>query len=1630
MRPTTLPVSILLLIAHPARADGPTDPPDKGGTRPEALSLPSGPGSLQGMGESVNAEPATGALTLVVPVTLPPGPRHFEPDLSLHYGSRTGNGPIGLGWSLALPEISRRTTRGLPRYAEGQGPPSDELLWMGKRLIQVGSDVWRLRVEGEFTRIVSLGGAADGFRADRRDGSKVFLGTSAASQLSAGGRIFRWLPERALDPFGNEIVYRYSRDQGQLYLSEVRYGAVGSPQARAVFTYENRADVQLDLRAGFPIATAQRLVSIATFVGGDPGEPVRRVALRYASAPGISRLSSAQSCGSDGTTCLPALSFTFTGADPAQAVVQTLVAPAVSLGDADSALLDVDGDSLPDIVRLTALGATVWRNLGPEGFAAAMPLVGAPGVDLSSPGVAFQDMDGDGRADLLMALGTFGEDGYVYLPASGAGLGASVAVTSPLNLPPSSAQLRWIDLDGDGRVDALSGQTDGWTLYLNQGDGNFGAPTAIDSPLPGLALDDHRVRLADMNDDGLVDIVLLQSGILQVLTNQGFGSFSAPQPMSGVPDVQGDDQRLALGDADGDGLPDLYYVASGRLSLWLNRGDGSFGEEMRLPNAPSYDPLSTTVRLVDLLGNGTRGVLYSGSQDGRPFLWFFDPTSGQRPGLIAGVDNGMGGVRGVTYRSTGQMMAEAAAAGLSWSTFAPFPQSLVVGIALDDGVSVVETEVRSYSNPRYDGSEHLFAGFAEERRELPADGHAAGLVEETVFHTGAAEDLCLVGRAASQSQSTASGVLMRKTTHQVVAQPVVAGLLGEVAAFAAQVVTTRELWEGQTTPLREQARFGFDGHGNLIDRYDDGRIGGPLDPSGDHLRYAYAEDENLWILGLVSEKEVERATGGRIALERRTYDQRPLGVVTRGAQTGAESWIADDQFVVTRTNVVDEHGNITAWVDADGRRVEVDYDSVLHQYPIEERHFPDASGRSLRFDVAVDPATGQPLWFREADGALTRYGWDPLGRLISIERPSDPSGDPGELRRYELGPQLRSLQRLRRATSGTSYALQEADLYDGLLRPLAHVTSAEEGAFAVSERVQRDVQGHAAVRFVPFFASALTAVDPAPTTARSEESYDTLSRTVRRALPAGGETRWAFGPGNVTVFDAEAAGGRASPERRWLDWKDRVATVDTDLGGLQPASYAFERDPLDHVLSRRGPLGVMATATYDGLGRLVDLIDADSGHTRWAYDGMGHPLSRSNAAGQTLRWTYDGAGRVLTEDDDEGPRATYRYDLAAEVFGRLGEVEDRSGITRYAYDGAGRLAGFVVSQAGITLSLGFDYDEADRLQRVHFPDGQVMEYRYGSRGLVTSIPGLLDGASYDAAGQPLARAFANGVRVQVGRDAAERVVEVGATDGTGSLLSVVYELRQSGALLSSTDEAGKTEFELDDQERLIAELSPQGPRRQAFDSAGRLLSRTAEPPDTRLPGETTTFGESGGPDALSHDEGGEYRYDAMGQRTRSRQLALTYDAAGQLLAASSEGLSASYRYAFDGQRRSRRAHLPDGRETSVLQFGPWVEIDDGVLWEHVVAGAERIASLSGDLSKAQALGARAIGSSGCSSALGDPTLGVLVLLVGLGRRRARPDRRARGPQRAGRQLLAQSLPKSCTPPSTSLGWLSGRLPSD
>src|SRR5215203_3331263 len=82
-----------------------------------SVSLPKGGGAIKGIDEkfSVNAVNGTAAFSLPLPVS---DGRGFSPALSLQYNSGTGNGLFGVGWSMTLTSIKRKTEQELPQYLD------------------------------------------------------------------------------------------------------------------------------------------------------------------------------------------------------------------------------------------------------------------------------------------------------------------------------------------------------------------------------------------------------------------------------------------------------------------------------------------------------------------------------------------------------------------------------------------------------------------------------------------------------------------------------------------------------------------------------------------------------------------------------------------------------------------------------------------------------------------------------------------------------------------------------------------------------------------------------------------------------------------------------------------------------------------------------------------------------------------------------------------------------------------------------------------------------------------------------------------------------------------------------------------------------------------------------------------------------------------------------------------------------------------------------------------------------------------------------------------------------------------------------------------------------------------------
>jgi len=633
---------------------------DKSGVTPNTISLPSGPGSIEGLGEAFQPTLNTGTAKYGVGLRLPPGTAGHAPSLLLRYEGGSGNGPLGFGWNLPLPYIQRQCDKGIPRYVDENNQLDDDrdgdvdeyderdvfINEMKEELVPQVSGYLFCENEGAFIRYRRNG---DHWEGTLPSGTRLEFGLTAAGRVedAATGRVFRWLLERTSDTHGNTIVYSYrsfpdNSDRNQKYLAAVRYGPGAPPWQNfhfAVFAYENRPDWFEDCRSGFIVRTGKRLKEIIVgtqgqalaghlagdFDGdGNADHLVRKYQLDYLRYAGTnshwSLLAKVLQVGADGTSSLPPATFGYAVCDPPALLsasgreIGGLNEPPFVMDNELADLADLNGDGLPDILKTDSGGGAHigYLNQGEVTtngdraiqWSTAREVASADGlawnVDLASANdvAHLADMDGDGVADLTYK-----------------------SVAGDVFYFANEAKLSW------KRRQAMS----------------------IQDSAPPAPFGDPEVRTADLDFDKRIDIVQSISvgdgAEYRIWFNLGQQRYARSLT---VPQTSGflfSQAGVHLVDFNGDRVPDIVRLRSANVTVTAGLGYGQFTEPIivAIPDPGLEDAQIATAKLQDITGDGLTDLVLERAEPGQLWYWLnlgnytFAPRK-----IISGMPTGLG----------------------------------------------------------------------------------------------------------------------------------------------------------------------------------------------------------------------------------------------------------------------------------------------------------------------------------------------------------------------------------------------------------------------------------------------------------------------------------------------------------------------------------------------------------------------------------------------------------------------------------------------------------------------------------------------------------------------------------------------------------------------------------------------------------------------------------------------------------------------------------------------------------------------------------------------------------------------------------------------------------------------------
>lgn len=228
-----------------------------------------------------------------------------------------------------------------------------------------------------------------------------------------------------------------------------------------------------------------------------------------------------------------------------------------------------------------------------------------PTIDLGAGfvpnAIASADLNGDGLPDIAVVSASQSAL-YVLVQQPSGGF-----LINPISLPANTASTQNIaiaDMNRDGLPDVIVPTSSGTLLYLNSGKGHF------KTPLFASVAPSSFVLAVDLNNDKREDLVVTSTSFccsntsVSVLLGDGRGGFIAPEQQ---PSQNGASQ-VAVADLNGDGKLDLITSGYYGLYFFSGNGNGTFGSPFALALPTGFEQVNA-VTTADINSDGIPDLL-------------------------------------------------------------------------------------------------------------------------------------------------------------------------------------------------------------------------------------------------------------------------------------------------------------------------------------------------------------------------------------------------------------------------------------------------------------------------------------------------------------------------------------------------------------------------------------------------------------------------------------------------------------------------------------------------------------------------------------------------------------------------------------------------------------------------------------------------------------------------------------------------------------------------------------------------------------------------------------------------------------------------------------------------------------
>lgn len=619
--------------------------------------------------------------------------------------------------------------------------------------------------------------------------------------------------------------------------------------------------------------------------------------------------------------------------------------------------------------------------------------------------------------------------------------------------------------------------------------------------------------------------------------------------------------------------------------------------------------------------------------------------------------------------------------------------------------------------------------------------------------------------------------------------------------------------------------------------------------------------------------------------------------------------------------VKDANGNVTKrFYDKVGRPVRTETPDYLAPGSTQ----PIKGVTQTKYD-----AVGNPIEVVNERGAVVRYRYDQLGRMVERQDPRADDGTAvGGVWKYTYTHNGEQLS----ATDPTG-ARSEAT-YDALGRKVTET------------QIERKPTANSFTTKLEYNDAGELLIVTSPSQEITKFTYDALGQRITAVDPANVAMQFGYDGAGNQAWQRDAL-GRTSYLK--YDTAGRL-TGQFSLNGqnqiLRRTTYTH--DLAGNVLTAVDAMNRTARYGYDALNRLTQQIepvsDSESITTSFGYDANGQRTRYTDGRNNKFVYTYNSLSlpeNVIEPSTVAHPNAADRtwtsiYDAA----GNPTRLTAPGNVMRdRQYDALSRLIKETGSGAEVgTTERSRAYDTAGRLKEIDSPGGrQVFDYNDRNAVLTSSGPSGNSSFTYDDDGRVAARTDASGTanftyaqgRLTATTDSVTGTAQTFGYNEAGQLKQIKYGSTRTRDITYDTlgrqasdvvKDVSSVTYEYDNNDRLTRKvttgLAGAGDNTYTYDYANRLKSWTV--------GGVTT----------------EYAWDASGNRTRNGAKTAAYDERNRLL---SDG-DYTYKYTARGTTASRTSSGLE-EKFSFDAFDRLIEFGQA---KYAYDGADRLVSHNGN----------------------------------------------------------------------------------